>query len=178
LEDPDPRTIRQAIEGDARAFEAIVRALETPVFRYLRGMLRDADLAEEVTQDTFLRCHRHLGAYEFRARFSTWVFRIAHNAGIDAVRARDRRLRLVDAAPQPAAATDPAARHELQAALEALSPKLRDALLAVEVLGLRYREAADVLGVPEGTVKSRVFQARERLVVWLRAEEGGSDAVP
>ncbi len=67
---------------------------------------------------------------------------------------------------------------ELTAGLDALSPKLREALLVVEVLGYRYREAAVILGVPEGTVKSRVHQARERLVAWMAADTGeaGSQA--
>jgi RNA polymerase sigma-70 factor (ECF subfamily) len=65
----------------------------------------------------------------------------------------------------------PEARAELDAALASLQPRLREAVLAVEVLGLTYREAGEVLGVPEGTVKSRVFHARERLAAWHRVEE-------
>jgi RNA polymerase sigma-70 factor (ECF subfamily) len=79
--------------------------------------------------------------------------------------------------PAVAPAWDPASHAEVRAALAALSPRQREAVLLVEVLGLRYREAAEVLGVPIGTVKSRVFQARERLVAWMNADEGSAGAL-
>jgi RNA polymerase sigma-70 factor (ECF subfamily) len=177
VDEPDPRTIRAAMAGDLSAFEDLVRTYQTPVLRFLRGFVGDEGLAEEVAQDTFVRCYRRLDGYEFRSRFSTWLFRVARNAAIDAVRARGRRERLVDAHPGPAPSWDPASHAEVRAALAALSPRQREAVLLVEVLGLRYREAAEVLDVPIGTVKSRVFQARERLVAWMNADEGSAGAL-
>ena len=77
---------------------------------------------------------------------------------------------MTEVRPGPAA-SDPVVRSELAAALRALEPRLREPLLLVEVTGLSYREAADVLGVPEGTVKSRVHSARQRLLAWWRADD-------
>jgi len=173
LEEPDPLAIRRAAAGDVLAFEVLVRAYQVPVWRFLRHLLGDAALAEDVTQETFVRLFTRLDTFSFQSKFSTWVFQIARNAGLDALRSRSRRLRLVDVAPPPARAPDPHAGAELGAALASLSPKLREALLLVEILGLSYRETATVLRVPEGTVKSRVFQARERLVGWMAAGQAG-----
>jgi RNA polymerase sigma-70 factor (ECF subfamily) len=171
VDEPDPELVRAAQAGDLRAFEALVRSCQAPVWRFLRHFLGDSSLAEDVTQETFMRVHAHLGRFDGRARFTTWVFQIARNAGIDALRSRDRRRRLsireIGLAPAPS----PELSHELTAALANLTPELREALLSVEILGLSYVEAGEMLGVPAGTVKSRVFRARERIVGWLRAGE-------
>ena len=162
--------------GDLPAFERLVRAYQGPVYRFLRNLLGDASLAEDVAQETFIRAFERRASFRFDAAWSTWVFQIARNAGLDAVRARSRRLRLVDRARPPQPRSDPTARVELDQALASLSAKLREAVLVVEVLGLSYREAGDVLGVPEGTVKSRVFQARKQLLTWMSTEEAVDDA--
>jgi RNA polymerase sigma-70 factor (ECF subfamily) len=170
VEEPDPAVVRAAAAGDLRAFEAIVRAYQAPVWRFLRRFLSDDTLAEDVTQETFVRVHRHLGGFDGRSRFTSWLFQVARNAGIDAVRSRDRRTRREHAMPPPPVGS-PEAGHELDAALASLTRDLREALLAVEVLGLSYVEAGALLGVPAGTVKSRVHRARERLLGWLAAGE-------
>ena len=162
--------------GELVAFEGLVRMYQGPVFRFLRNLLGDASLAEDVTQETFIRAYERRASFRFDAAWSTWVFQIARNAGLDAVRARTRRLRLVDRARPPSPRTDPMARIELDAALASLSPKLREAVLVVEVLGLTYKEAGEVLRAPEGTVKSRVFQARQQLLTWMEAEEPVDDS--
>jgi RNA polymerase sigma-70 factor (ECF subfamily) len=174
VEEPDPAVVRAAAAGDLAAFELLVRRYQAHVWRFLRHLLGDAALAEDVTQETFLRLYQRLPTFAGRSRFSTWVFRVARNAGIDALRAVRRQDRLLEALPAPAPGPAPEARVEAMAAVASLSPKLREALLLVEVFGFAYREAAEVLAVPEGTVKSRVFQARLRLTAWRDAvaEEG------
>ncbi|MCU1375982.1 MAG: polymerase subunit sigma [Actinomycetia bacterium] len=169
VDEPDPAIVLAAKAGDLAAFEVLVRSYQAPVWRFLRHLVADAGLAEDVTQETFVRVHRALPRFDGRSRFTTWLFQVARNAGIDALRARDRRDRLPSLAASPP--SSPEERHELRAALAALTPDLREALLAVEVLGLTYLEAARMIGVPEGTVKSRVHRARERLVGWLQAGE-------
>jgi RNA polymerase sigma-70 factor (ECF subfamily) len=172
VDEPDPAAIRAAMAGDLAAFEQLVRAYQTPVWRFLRHLLGDPELAEDITQETFIRLYQRLPSFAFRSKFSTWVLQVARNAGIDALRGRQRRDRLLAAVPPPASrGSAPEQRAELAAAIASLRPKLREALLVVEVLGLTYREAAVVLGAPEGTVKSRVFQARERLSAWAAADE-------
>jgi RNA polymerase sigma-70 factor (ECF subfamily) len=172
VDEPEPVVIRAAAAGDLGAFEQLVRAYQQHVWRFLRRLLGDAASAEDVTQETFLRVFRRLPTFTFDAKFSTWVFQIARNAGIDELRSRQRRTRLASLArpPDPPAAA-PEARVEIEAALASLPVDLREAVVLVEVLGLRYREVARVLGVPEGTVKSRVFSARSRLHRWSTAGE-------
>ena len=174
MDEPEPAVVRAAAAGDLAAFELLVRRYQAHVWRFLRHLLGDAALAEDVTQETFLRLYQRLPTFAGRSKFSTWVFRVARNAGIDALRAVRRQDRLLEALPAPAPGPPPDARVEVMAAVASLSPKLREALLLVEVFGFAYREAAEVLAVPEGTVKSRVFQARLRLTAWRDAvaEEG------
>ena len=172
VDEPEPAVIRAAAAGDLGAFEQLVRVYQQHVWRFLRRLLGDAATAEDVTQETFLRVHRRLPTYRFRSSFTAWVFQIARNAGIDELRSRQRRTRLLSLAarPDPPAAA-PETRAEIEAALASLPVDLREAVVLVEVLGLRYREVARVLGVPEGTVKSRVFNARSRLHRWSTADE-------
>ena len=80
----DPHTIRIAAAGDHRAFESLVRTYQEPVVRFLTHLLSDRTLADDVAQETFLRCYQKLNGYSFEGRFSTWLLRVAHNAGIDA----------------------------------------------------------------------------------------------
>jgi RNA polymerase sigma-70 factor (ECF subfamily) len=163
--------------GDLAAFEQIVRLHQQSVWRFLRRLLGDATTAEDVTQETFLRVHRRLPSYGFQSSFTAWVFQIARNAGIDELRARSRRDRLAPALASASGGTPSStgrvgeARAEIEAALATLPVELREAVLLVEVLGLRYADAASVLSVPVGTVKSRVFTARLRLAAWARAGE-------
>lgn len=176
VEELDPRIVRAAAAGDLGAFETLVRAYQAPVWRSLRHLLGDAALAEDCTQETFLRVHRRLASFRFRSKFSTWVFSIARNAGIDALRSRDRRARLLTELPPPAATSDAGERVEIAAAVASLPQPLREAFVLVEVAGFTYAEAGEAAGAPEGTMKSRVFRARQRLVGWMTAGEDGAHA--
>jgi RNA polymerase sigma-70 factor (ECF subfamily) len=178
VEEPDPELIRSAARGDHAAFAQLVRAYQGWVWRFLCHLLGDPTLAEDVTQETFIKVYKKLGSYQFRSKFSTWVLAVARNAGLDALRKNRRRRtdmdidlfndpevhgRLAESAPS---------RFELESAVASLAPKLREAFLLVEVTGLRYEEVARVLGVPVGTVKSRMYHARVHLVEWLREDQG------
>ena len=179
VQEPDPQLIRAAAAHDVDAFDALVRAYQPHVWRFLRHLLGDEALAEDVTQETFIRVYRRLNTFRFQSKFSTWIMHVARNAGTDELRARQRRARLVHAL-EPAAAVvttnDASRRVEIDEALAALSPRLRETLLLVEMFGFTYREAAASLGVPEGTAKRRVFEARRQLARAL-AEEGVADAL-
>ena len=173
MQEPDPATIRAAAAGDLDAFEALVRTYQEPIWRFLRHLVGDPTQAEDLAQETFLRAFRRLRSFAFRSKFSTWLFQIARNAAVDALRSRDRSRRLVvqlaarPAPPDP----DPSLGPALTEALATLSPALRDALVLVEVAGFTCREAGEVLGVPEGTIKSRLHTARHTLVAWFTADE-------
>lgn len=172
VHEPEPRVIRAAAEGDLDAFDVLVRHYQEPVWRFLCSLVRDRALAEDLTQETFLRAFDRLGSFAFRSRFSTWLFTVARNLGIDALRRRERRdLLLVRLGPH-APPEDPHLGTEVGTALDALSAKLREALVLVEVMGFSCREAGAILDIPEGTVKSRLHHARAQLVAWFEAEGG------
>ncbi len=175
--EPDPELIRAASTGDTAAFEELVRAYQAHIWRFLRHLLGDPDLAEDITQETFVRVYRKLGTFRFRSKFSTWVFQVARNAGIDALRSRQRRDRLLTAVEPraPEVTSGGELRMEIEEALQTLSPKLREAFVLIEAFGFTYREAGRTIGVPEGTVKSRVYHAREQLVSWMTAGEEATD---
>lgn len=177
MHEVDPAVVRAAASGDLDAFEELVRTFQAPVWRFIRDLVGDRHLAEDLTQETFVRAYTKLPSYGFRARFSTWLFQVARNVAIDALRARARRARLLEAVRPLSDAPGPDVANELQAALLALPVKLREALLLVEVLGMTCVEAGNVVGVPEGTVKSRLFHARKRLVEWFAAGEEVSGEV-
>jgi RNA polymerase sigma-70 factor (ECF subfamily) len=169
MRDPDPRTVQQARAGDLRAFEELVRLYQAEVFRFAWHLTRDRTLAEDVTQDTFLRAFRFINGYRGTQRFGSWLFAIARNCSMDALRKRgtiaehgDREARVTP---------DASTRAELDAALAAVSAEHRDAFLLVEVFGLSYQEAADVLGVAVGTVKSRMFRARRALCAAIAVDD-------
>lgn len=176
MREPEPSTIAAAADGDRRAFAALVGLYQDPVWRFLTRFVGDRDLAEDLTQETFLRVHRGIGGFAGRSRFSTWVFGIARNLALDAARRTGRRPTIVDRGDDEllddrSQAPSSTVTVELQAALDSLSPAHREAILLVEVLGLTYREVGDLTGTPEGTIKSRVHNARRQLHRWLTADE-------
>lgn len=180
MEDPDPQTIRLAAAGDLDAFTDLVRHAQPHVWRFIRHLVGDDDLAADLTQDTFVKVHRSIGSFRHDARFRTWLFRIARNVAIDELRRNSRRpLRAaeVDEVPGWSAGVveGPAFGVEIRAALADLPVRQREAFVLVEVFGFRYREVAQILGEAEGTMKSRVFHARRALVRWLETGEEVSE---
>lgn len=169
MRDPDPRTVQQARAGDLRAFEELVRLYQAEVFRFAWHLTRDRTLAEDVTQDTFLRAFRFINGYRGTQRFGSWLFAIARNCSMDGLRKRGT-IAEHDGREQRVT-PDASTRAELDAALAAVSAEHRDAFLLVEVFGLSYQEAADVLGVAVGTVKSRMFRARRALCAAIAVDD-------
>ena len=163
MRDPDPRTVDRARRGDLLAFEELVRAFQADVFAFAWHLTRDRSLAEDVTQEAFLRAFRFLGGFRTDQRFGSWLFSITRNCAMDALRRQRRTVTwlLEDGAAH--AIVDASARIELETALASVSVDHREAFLLVEVFGLTYQEAADVLGLAVGTVKSRMFRARKAL---------------
>lgn len=167
---PDIATVRRAQRGDERAFAEIVRAYEAPVFNYVLRMIGDRTLAEDLTQDVFLRVFRGLRGYSRRAQFTTWLFQVTKNRVVDELRAAERRPRsllAIEDAPQLESVDAPIERSEaisvLLHAVDRLSPDLKEALLLRDIAGLSYNEIADTLEVTLATVKWRIFKAREEV---------------
>jgi RNA polymerase sigma-70 factor, ECF subfamily len=164
VRDPDPRIVERARRGDLLAFEELVREYQADAFRFAWHLTRHRQLAEDVTQEAFLRAFRFLHGFRGDHRFGSWLFSIVRNCAMDSLR-RQRQIPVAwaDAAAPVRSVADPSARAELDAALRAVSADHRETFLLVEVFGLSYQETADVLDVAVGTVKSRMFRAREAL---------------
>lgn len=183
---------------ERRAFEALVHRYERELYSYLRRYLGDEGMAEDAFQATFLQVHLKIGQFEQDRKFRPWLYTIATHQAIDAQR-RNKRHRLVsldrrsatDSEEQTGALRDiletkgsgPVAELEeaergrwVRRAVEALPEQLRSAVNLIYYQGLKYREAADILHVPVGTVKSRLHTAVMRLnEAWNRAEPSGAD---
>ena len=177
LPQPDLHILRKAQRGDERAFDVLVHAYELPVFNYVFRMVGDRPLAEDLTQDVFLRIYQGLPQFSLRCRFTTWVFQIAKNRVLDELRARERKPRVivsVEDAPPLEVIDAPVERTEaidaLWRAVEALNPDLKMALLLRDVAGLSYNEIADSLEVTLATVKWRIYKAREEVQIALERE--------
>lgn len=183
------RTDRELVEaarsGDADAFGVLVRRHQRRIYRLAAHLLRNAAEAEDVTQETFVRAYGALARFDGRSEPFTWIYRIAVNLSLNAIRARkpsknsvtadDPRIEglLIEtrgAAADPAGASaDRQLAHSLVEGMDSLSETLRTTLLMVTVDGLSHTEAAAVLGCPEGTVAWRVHEARRKLRAFLEA---------
>ena len=184
---------RSRADGDAGAFESLVHRYETELFSYLRRYLGSAEMAEDVFQATFLQVHLKKEQFEEGRRFRPWLYTIATNQAIDAQR-RNRRHRMVSLDNRTGGEDDVGslvemlsgtertadeqmeseeAREWVRSAVDELPGGLKQALLLVYHKGMKYREAADVLGIPVGTVKSRLHAAIVKLnESWRRSGRG------
>jgi RNA polymerase sigma-70 factor (ECF subfamily) len=176
--DPDRELVARWRAGDEDAFAALIRRHERRVYRLLLRMLGSEAEAEDASQETFLNLYRHGQRFRGEALFSTFVYRIAANAALNRRRSLGRGharegklanlqavgLELPSAPPDPQRAVEAAEEsRRVQDGLLQLAPKLRLPLVLYDVEGLPYPEIARLLDVPEGTVKSRIHRARERL---------------
>jgi len=167
-----------ARDGDQAAFEQLVREHTPAVWAHALRFFGDASTAEDVVQEVWIHVYRGLPAYQGGSAFSTWLFRVTRNVCIDSLRAGKRRPVPVDPFDHEGSVADETGAVDLSASVEqavrALPQEDRDAFGAVTMFGLTYAEAADALGVPSGTVKSRVFRARRAIAAVLDRGEGGS----
>jgi len=177
LAQPDPGVLRKAQRGDERAFCLILRAYEVPVFNYVLRLVGDRSLAEDLTQEVFLRVFQGLPKFSLRSKFTTWLFQVTKNRVLDELRASERRPRAVvtlDDAPQLEVVDAPFERLEaidaVWRAVDNLSTDLKMALLLRDVVGMSYTEIADSLEVTLATVKWRIYKAREDVQLALARE--------
>jgi RNA polymerase sigma-70 factor (ECF subfamily) len=170
LEQPDPDVLRRAQRGDERAFALILRAYETPIFNYVYRIVGDRALAEDLTQEVFVRVFQALPRFSLRCKFTTWLFQVTKNRVLDELRARERRphtVLAIEDAPRLEIIDPPVERLEtidaVWRAVRELNPDLKMALLLRDVAGLPYNEIADTLEITLATVKWRIFKAREEV---------------
>ena len=175
---PDPGVLRKAQRGDERAFTLIVRAYETPVYNYVVRLIGgDRVLAEDLTQEVFLRVFQGLPKFSLRSKFTTWLFQVTKNRVLDELRANERRPRfsvaLDDIAPLEVVDTpleNVEAMDAVWRSVGNLTPDLKMALLLRDVVGLSYTEIADSLEITLATVKWRIYKAREEVQLALARE--------
>ena len=177
LAQPDLGVLRKAQRGDERAFSLILRAYEVPVYNYVLRLVGDRSLAEDLTQEVFLRVFQGLPRFSLRCRFTTWLFQVTKNRVLDELRANERRPRAVvtlDDIPPLEVLDAPFERIEAMDAVwrsvEELNVDLKMALLLRDVVGLSYTEIADSLEITLATVKWRIYKAREEVQLALERE--------
>jgi len=181
----ETEVVLRARRGDQAAFAQIVSLYQKPIFNYVLRMLGDREVAEEVTQDVFLRVHQNLERFSFRAKFTTWLFRIAKNRALDELRSDPRRQPRAELEEDTIAVDDaPVERSEtidaIWRAVEELPDDLRTALLLRDVAGFSYAEIMEIAEASLPTVKWRIFRARELVAQTVgerRPEPGLAEAV-
>ena len=174
VRDTDSVLLGRYLAGDSRAFELLMEAHERRVFAVSLRILRDREEALDATQETFITVLRKAGGFEGRAAFSTWLYRIAVNTCYDSLRKKGRRptARLPETydPPDPSiAGTLEAAelRPAIEEALAGLPQAFGAAVILSDLEGLPLKTVSDILEVPLGTVKSRVFRGRRMLAAKL-----------
>lgn len=170
---PDHECVTLFQSGEERAFAELVRRYQNRIFRFLVRMTGCREEAQELTQDTMIRALHGLGCWRPEANFATWLFRIASNAATDRLRRRkvvrytpiEDQMDFADPAAGPEEALQLAQQQRiLGAALGQLQDDYRQVLLLREVEDMSYAEIGAVLGLREGTVKSRIARARQALL--------------
>ena len=176
----DGTLVDLARAGSDAAFEILVGRYRAPVVRLAYRLTHDADEANDIAQDSFMRAYRRIGDFHPDRPFARWLFVIARNASLDAIRRRRRAVALastatsVDAPLTVSGPEDVVLRNDeaarVHVALDALPPKYRDVLHLYYLGGLRYREIALALEIPIGTVKTYISRAKRRLREELELE--------
>lgn len=182
--DSDLQLVQRTVAGDQRAYELLVLKYQRRIERLVARMVRDHDLVQDIAQETFLRAYRALPQFRGEAQFYTWLYRIAVNTAKkflmdmrrdpvltesalapvqdDEETFRNRHEPSTDETPETVLAAQEIAA-AVQAAMEALPEELRQAVTLREIEGLSYDEIAQAMGCPIGTVRSRIFRAREAI---------------
>ena len=188
--DTDLMLVERTVAGDQKAFELLVIKYQRRIERLIGRMVRDVDLVEDIAQETFIRAYRALAQFRGDAQFYTWLYRIAVNTAKKALMDLKRDPLVSESALRGAADDEDetsAVENELtssetpetvlaakeiaaavNSAMEALPEELRQAVTLREIEGLSYEEIAEVMNCPIGTVRSRIFRAREAISAKVR----------
>ncbi|MFN7145897.1 MAG: sigma-70 family RNA polymerase sigma factor, partial [Myxococcota bacterium] len=187
---PDSELVLRVRKGDGSAYRPLVERYQNRIHAMVYGMVRDPEEARDITQNAFIKAYQNLASFRIESSFYTWIYRIAMNLAIDhcrknkrrktsafdeAVASRDEDGTIIELhqAESPQKALQRKQLHErIFAALDELSEDQREVVLLREVEGLSYKEIADTMGIPEGTVMSRLFYARKRLQALLGQSTG------
>ena len=174
----DGELIIDAVNGRADGFEELVRRYQRPITGYVFRMLGNYESSLDVTQEVFIKVYNSLHKYSPEYKFSTWLYRIAHNAAIDHMRRNAVSPQSIEAenadgtyqiqleSSRPSPEQDQERREwrtEIDAVVKCLPPAYRDLILLRHSRDLSYDEIAEITGLPLGTVKNRLFRAREMM---------------
>jgi RNA polymerase sigma-70 factor (ECF subfamily) len=175
----DGRLVEISLDGDEDAYGILVRRYQRRLTAFLSQLVGDMELARELSQEAFVRAWSALERFDPRYRFSTWLFRIAHNLGIDQLRRRrlqtmplyrtdtdgdEVEVIVADVAKDPLGHLENTAlAAELREVIEGLRPEYRELVLLRHFAGLSYQEIADFMEMPLGTVKNKLFRAHSVL---------------
>lgn len=188
--DTDLMLVERTVAGDQKAFELLVIKYQRRIERLIGRMVRDVDLVEDIAQETFIRAYRALAQFRGDAQFYTWLYRIAVNTAKKALMDLKRDPLVSESAlrgggddedetssvenelttsetPETVLAAKEIAA-AVNSAMEALPEELRQAVTLREIEGLSYEEIAEVMNCPIGTVRSRIFRAREAISAKVR----------
>jgi len=187
--DADALLVERVKLGDVRAFEMLVVKYQRRIERLIARMVRDTDLVQDIAQESFIRAYRALPQFRGDSAFYTWLYRIAVNTAKKALMELKRDPVMTESALQRSEDDDETSRREnelisestpetelaareiaaaVNAAVEALPEDLRQAITLREIEGLSYEEIAEAMNCPIGTVRSRIFRAREAIAEKLR----------
>src|ERR687885_891099 len=175
----DTELVVRALAGREDGFEELVRRYQRPIVSYVYRMTGDYESALDLTQDVFIKVYGSLARYRSEYKFSTWIYRIAHNTAIDHLRRQTTREQELSArtpegetyerpvasdAPTPEQLSERAERRaEIEDVIQQLPPSYRELIVLRHAHDLSYDEIAEVTGLPLGTVKNRLFRAREAM---------------
>jgi RNA polymerase sigma-70 factor (ECF subfamily) len=180
----DQEVVLQAREGLEAAYRELIRRYERPIFSLIYRMVRDRALAEDLSQETFIKALNAIDSYRPEYKFSSWIFKIANNAAIDQIRRRELDTLSLDGSPHAttpdeieATALQVSARGlsplealesselggQIEQAIGRLRPEYRSCILLRHVEGLAYEELAELMNLPLGTVKTYIHRARNEL---------------
>jgi RNA polymerase sigma-70 factor, ECF subfamily len=173
-EDSDGILVQRWREGDSRAFAILLGRYEKPVFNAALRMLRNPEDARDVAQTVFLKAYEHLGDYDPKYRFYSWIYRIALNESINALNGRKRLVPILGDEVDERRGTDEELEseqvsHRVQAALMTIKPDYRAVIVLKHFLDMSYEDIGQILELPEKTVKSRLFTGRQLLKDALQA---------
>ena len=167
-EEDDQTLVRRCRKGDRSAFEQLVRRYQKPVFNAAFRMLHDPQDAMDVSQTTFLKAFEHLAGYDPSFKFYSWIYRIALNESLNALGSRRSFVPVDEQQPDGAPGPDRQVESEqtgraIEEALMRINPELRSVVVLRHLMHLSYQDMGDILQLPEKTVKSRLYSARQVL---------------
>ena len=187
--DADAPLIERVKQGDVKAFEMLVVKYQRRIERLIGRMVRDVDIVPDIAQETFIRAYRAIPRFRGESAFYTWLYRIAVNTAKKALMELKRDPLISESALASREDDDETSRVEneladgetpdavlaskqiaaaVNSAIESLSEDLRQAITLREIEGLSYEEIAELMNCPIGTVRSRIFRAREAIALRLR----------